>query len=97
MQSASIRHKQCESVQLCGMEVVLTASLRGLQAAGAAVSLVDAVVDASAAAVPGGSSTTGFGICRPPGHHAVVHKLPVNLPVLVLAPFCFEEHYMNPQ
>jgi len=33
------------------------------------VSLVDAVVEASA--LPGTGSTAGFGVCRPPGHHAV--------------------------
>lgn len=34
------------------------------------MSLVDAVVEA--AALPGGGGgTAGFGICRPPGHHAV--------------------------
>lgn len=46
------------------------------QASGAAISVVDAVIDASAARLPGGSSTSGFGICRPPGHHAVVRARP---------------------
>lgn len=39
------------------------------QAVGAALALVDRVVEASA--VEGGQVPTGFGICRPPGHHAV--------------------------
>jgi len=39
-----------------------------LQAAGAAMALVDAVVENSSA---NQSAPAGFGICRPPGHHAV--------------------------
>ena len=39
-----------------------------LQAAGAAMALVDAVVENSSAQQ---SAPAGFGICRPPGHHAV--------------------------
>lgn len=39
-----------------------------LQAAGAAMALVDAVVENSS---PGHAAPAGFGICRPPGHHAV--------------------------
>lgn len=39
-----------------------------LQAAGAAMELVDAVVANSSA---NSTAPAGFGICRPPGHHAV--------------------------
>ena len=39
-----------------------------LQAAGAAMELVDAVIASSSA---NGPAPAGFGICRPPGHHAV--------------------------
>ena len=39
-----------------------------MQAAGAAMALVDAVVADSSAQQP---APAGFGICRPPGHHAV--------------------------
>ena len=44
------------------------------QAAGAAVSLVDACVATAAQQATQGSAQdvpAGFGICRPPGHHAV--------------------------
>jgi len=45
------------------------------QAAGAALSLVDACLEAAAQAKTCGGSAkdvpAGFGICRPPGHHAV--------------------------
>ena len=46
------------------------------QAIGATMALVDAVVEQSAAK----EQATGFGICRPPGHHA--------LPT-VMQGFCF--------
>lgn len=46
-----------------------------LRAAGAAIAVIDAVVHASLSeALPGsqtGGSTSGFGICRPPGHHSL--------------------------
>ena len=39
-----------------------------MQAAGAAMALVDAVVEGSSATR---IAPAGFGICRPPGHHAI--------------------------
>eukprot|EP00890_Picochlorum_soloecismus_P000539 jgi/Picsp_1/1486/NSC_04964-R1_histone deacetylase len=44
--------------------------IEGLQAAGAVKSLVDAIMDSGQCSTDG-SSTTGFALCRPPGHHAV--------------------------
>ena len=41
-----------------------------LSGVGAAIALVDAVVEASRVA-PDSSAPAGFGLCRPPGHHAV--------------------------
>jgi acetoin utilization deacetylase AcuC-like enzyme len=46
---------------------MLTSTLTA-QAAGAAMALVDAVVEGSSA---NRVAPAGFGICRPPGHHAV--------------------------
>ncbi|KAL3146501.1 hypothetical protein ABBQ32_000754 [Trebouxia sp. C0010 RCD-2024] len=47
----------------------------GLQAAGAAIALVDSCVAAArhraSAGQPSSGVPAGFGICRPPGHHAV--------------------------
>lgn len=40
----------------------------GLRAAGTGMVLVDAVMEGS---YSGGTTPTGFGLCRPPGHHAV--------------------------
>lgn len=42
--------------------------VRRVQAVGAALELVDRVVEASES---GKGTPTGFGICRPPGHHAL--------------------------
>ena len=39
------------------------------QAVGAALAVIDAVVEA--AAISGGPVPAGFAICRPPGHHAI--------------------------
>ena len=48
------------------------------QAAGAAISLVDSCVAAAEQQASAGQPTlevpAGFGICRPPGHHAVRHS-----------------------
>mmetsp|Transcript_8219 Transcript_8219/g.24496 ORF Transcript_8219/g.24496 Transcript_8219/m.24496 type:complete len:409 (+) Transcript_8219:197-1423(+) len=68
------------------------------RAAGAAIALVDAVVEASfarAEAADGISSTTGFGICRPPGHHALP-AVPMGFCLLstiaIAARYCQQEH-----
>lgn len=42
-----------------------------LAGVGAAIALVDAVVAASAARGDAGPGPAGFGLCRPPGHHAL--------------------------
>ena len=48
--------------------------LFAVQAAGTALALVDAVVEASQQRTDGGEVAAGYSIARPPGHHATASQ-----------------------
>lgn len=66
---------QFEIVESAPTYVTSSSYQDALQAAGAALSLIDACLEAAAQGKSHGGSAkdvpAGFGICRPPGHHAV--------------------------
>lgn len=73
-----------------------------LQASGAAIAIIDAVVCASSSKTltgqPAGGSTCGFGICRPPGHHSLP-AAPMGFCLLstvaIATRYCQQAHGLN--